>query len=273
MPPKFQIGQKVLFANQESTIRDIPKDSDPHRYYVETGPAQLPMWIAEEQLATGKANGPPPLFFHRRMPHLLVVDDFYQEPDDIRRLALHQEYHPHGKEYKGKRTRERFLWPFLKEEFERLLGRPILDWLQQPANGCFQLTGLNDPLVWHSDLQSYAAVVYLTPQAPLDAGTSFWRDRTYHCRRPPNHALEAGRFPDHAARIDAHKEIYNDYNFLHPDNWELVDRVGAVYNRLVVWDAHMIHSASSYAGLENDTAEHARLVQLFFFTVLPISPS
>jgi hypothetical protein len=264
--PRYAIGQKVLLANQESIVL-ARKDNGRCLYFVETGPARLRMWAPEDWLQAGTPAGEPAVLFHPRTPHVLLVDRFYRDPDAIRALALEQEYVPNLKTYKGKRTRERFLFPFLREEFQRLLGRPIVDWLDQPANGVFQITGFNDPLVWHSDLKSYAAAVYLTPDAPPGAGTSFWRDRKHHARRPPNHPLEHDRFADDAARRQADRDIYNDYNYVHPDNWELVDQVGAVYNRLVLWDAQLIHSASSYAGMRSETADQARLVQLFFFTV------
>lgn len=267
MSAKFEVGQRVIFANQESVVQKVEEKDGKFKYYCLTGPAQLPMWVPEGSIDIGTPDGPPSVFFNRRMPHLVIVDNFYKEPDDVREFALCQDFGPNIAAYKGQRTAEKFLWPFLKEEFERLLGRPIVDWLNQPANGCFQITGFDDPLVWHSDLQSYAAAVYLTPDAPVSAGTSFWRDKTYGCRRPPQHPLEYDRFEDDKARNTASDEVYSSYNILHPDNWELVDRVGAVFNRLVIWDAQMIHSASSYEGMVSNVADKARLVQLFFFTV------
>lgn len=184
--------------------------------------------------------------FHQCIPHILVVDDFYKNPDTIREKALSAPYAEDNRFYKGKRTAERFLFPYVKEEFERLLNAKITDWLNQPMNGIFQITNANDPLVWHSDHQDYAAAIYLTPDSD-SMGTSFWRDKKYGCRRPPD---------------DHHQcnEVYSEYNLTHPDNWELIDKVGAVYNRLVVWDAKLIHSASEYGNKE-------RLVQLFFFSV------
>lgn len=264
MPAKYELEQQVVFANQESVIEKIAEDGGKFKYYCLTGPARLPMWVPEDSLELGPPSGPPSVFFNRRMPHMVIVDNFYKEPNDVREFALMQDFQPNLASYKGKRTQERFLWPFLKEEFERLLGRPIIDWLNQPCNGCFQVTGYDDPLVYHSDVQSYAAAVYLTPDAPVGAGTSFWRDKTHGCRRPPNHPLEYDRFVDDQSRLQAQNEVYSEYNILHADNWELVDRVGCVYNRLVLWDAQLIHSASSYEGF---VADKARLVQLFFFTV------
>lgn len=190
--------------------------------------------------------------FNTRTPHLLVVDDFYYQPDDIEATARSLPYYAESNSYKGLRTAPHLL-PHVKEEFERLLGARITDWMQQPMNGVFQITTGDDPLVWHSDTQDYAAAVYLTKDAD-SMGTSFWRHKGTGCRRPSNHALEG-------KPAELCDDIYSDYNITHPDNWQLVDKVGAVYNRLVIWDAKLIHSASQYA------AGRERLVQLFFFSI------
>lgn len=190
--------------------------------------------------------------FNQHPPHIVVVDKFYKNPDEIVELAYKQEFKENNKFYKGKRS-SNCLLPYVKEEFERILRVQITDWLNQPMNGVFQITNGEHPIVWHSDSQSYAAAVYLTKDAGDQYGTSFWRDKTYGCRRPPNHPLE--NKPD-----IKDSDVYTQYNLLHPDNWELVDRVGSVYNRLVIWDAKLIHSATQYGNFE-------RLVQLFFFSV------
>lgn len=268
MNARYQVGQSIVYLNQSGIVAKLGATADGKpKYYCNVGEAELGMWIPEDELETGAISGPPVTLFNRRMPHLTIVDNFYKNPDEIRAFALEQDFHADNRFYKGKRTGERFLWPFLREEFERILGRPIVDWLNQTANGCFQITGYNDPLVYHSDGQSYAAAIYLSPHAPVSAGTSFWRDRKYGSRRPPQHPLEFDRFATDDKRNEAYNEIYSQYNLLHQDNWELVDKVGAVYNRLAIWDAQMIHSASTYEGLESDIADKARLVQLFFFNV------
>jgi hypothetical protein len=41
--------------------------------------------------------------------------------------------------------------------------------------------------------------------------------------------------------------------------------VAGLYNRLVIWDAGLIHSATSYEEFTEDTTTPTRLVQLFFF--------
>lgn len=191
--------------------------------------------------------------FNRRPPHLVIVDDFYKEPDKIREYALTLKYGENLKYYKGLRSGNRFLLPYVKEEFQRLLNAEIIDWLNQNANGLFQKTLKKDPLVYHSDGQDYAAAIYLTPNLPPSMGTSFWRHKQSGCRRPPNHNLEN--------KVIDSSVVYNEKTILNQDAWELVDKVGSIYNRLVIWDAKMIHSASEYS------EQVERLVQLFFFNI------
>lgn len=266
---KFQTGQSVLFQNQNCLIEKIGlSSSNLPKYFIRMIDCNLPMWVREEDLLLTSSFSTNNIIFNKRSPHLLIVDNFYKDPDAIRSMALEQDYEEDLRWYKGKRTKERFLWPWLKEEFERLLNAQIDGWLLQSANGCFQITGFQDSLVYHSDAQNYAAAVYLTPDAPVTAGTSFWRSKLYGCRRPPDHKFESHKFANDEECRKADGEIYNKYNFVHPDNWELVDKVGAVYNRLAIWDAKLIHSASTYEGLDVNDAKKARLVQLFFFNII-----
>ena len=190
--------------------------------------------------------------FSQRSPHILVVDEFYKNPDEIVAAANGMDFSEDLRYFKGVRSKN-YLLPYVREEFERLLLVKITDWLSQPMNGVFQKTNSDHPLVWHSDSQSYAAAIYLTKDAGVGYGTSFWREKNTGCRRSPRHPLE------NKPQI-SDSDVYSQYNLLHPDNWELVDRVGSVYNRLVIWDAKMIHSATQYGNFE-------RLVQLFFFSV------
>ncbi len=188
--------------------------------------------------------------YNRNQPALVVVDDFYRYPDVILREAKEAEYMKDDRYFKGHRTKRNYLFPYVKEEFERLLQMEIIDWMQQPANGVFQQTTAADPLVWHSDQQDYAAAVYLTENS-TNAGTSFWKNTLNGLRRP-------------SADPEINAELYSEYNLTHPDNWTLVDKVGSVFNRLVIWDAKLIHSASSYGGF---SIHDPRVVQLFFFSV------
>jgi hypothetical protein len=194
----------------------------------------------------------------KRRPTICVLDDFHDYPQAVAHQAANAQYFEDLRYYKGFRSAPH-RDPAIKSMFETILDAPIVDWDSQPFNGCFQITNPGDPIVWHADTQQFAAALYLDAGCNPDAGTSFWRHRETLCRRSPFQPEEYSRFSDDDERLAASHRIFNDWNYVHPDPWELVDRVAASFNRCVIWDAKLIHSATSY--------QSRRCVQLFFFTV------
>ena len=261
----FDIGQRVQFAGADSAVREVGERGGGRVYLIENGASRIPMWVPEEVLVAHQGPRETGTMFNKGVPELLVVDDFFRDPDEVRAVALAQDYSSDLRYYKGLRSNQRFLWPSLREEFGRLLGTPVTEWLGHNANGVFQQTAPDDPLVWHHDTQAYAAAIYLNPGAPLEGGTSFWRDRTYGCRRSPTHPREAKRLGSPEAIKAAQAAVYDEFNLVNPDNWELVESVAGLYNRLVIWDARLIHSATSYTAFAGHASTPTRLVQLFFF--------
>jgi hypothetical protein len=182
-------------------------------------------------------------------PAYVVVDDFLADPDAIRALALRQKFEPDVRYFKGKRSEQQFMHEFDHTVLGKLLHREIVDWPHHGMNGRFQicLPG-EDPLVFHADGQTHAATIYLTPNAPPGTGLSLYRSRVTGLRRP--------------SRDQAINSMMFDGNLLDPTKWEEVDRIGNVYNRLVVWDATLIHAASGYFG---NNLSNGRLFWMFFF--------
>lgn len=181
-----------------------------------------------------------------------IVDNFYDEPDKVRKFALEQEYLEGGigRGFIGRRTYQQFLFPGLKERFEEIMGRKITAWEEHGMNGRFQISWSGEPLVYHCDSQKWGGMLYLTPDAPYQCGTTLYANkktkaRTYY----------------HEGWDDAWKNIPGDCH-LDGTPFEPVDVLGNVYNRLVIFDASCIHSASQYFGT---VKENARLWQMFFF--------
>lgn len=195
---------------------------------------------------------------NRHSPHLVVVDDFYSDPDTIRKIAMEQDFNPSGY-HKGKRTQTRLILDGTKEEIERILNRKIISW-NQGYTGVFQYCTSEDPIVYHADAQSYAAVVYLTPDAPPETGTTFWRSKKNKLwRRPTDKDLN---LLDKSQNEALDEMFGNPPNFYDGTRWEMVDKIGNRYNRLAIWDAKLIHSASQYFGTN---IEDSRLFHMFFF--------
>jgi len=189
------------------------------------------------------------LFAPYTVPSFVVVDNFYKDPDAIRNFALQQNFQENPAFHKGKRCiNPAFRFPGLKEQFERILGVKIKGWDSYATNGCFQYCIAGDQAVYHSDVQQYAGVLFLTPDAPPQTGTQFFRSNT-------------------TKKMKSTKNEYNTvYKTGHLDStqFETVDVVGNVYNRIVLFDAHMIHSAPLYFGTDKT---NSRLFQLFFFDI------
>ena len=184
------------------------------------------------------------------MPGFWIVDNFYRDPDAIRAFALQQEYEPSGpgKPYIGSRTYKQFLFPGLKEEFEYIMNRKITEWESHGMNGRFQFNIEGEPLVYHADLQKWAAMLYLTPDAPHETGTM-------------THALK-GTDIRHRSHPEFKRCFRPGSRNLDKTPFEDVDIIGNVYNRLVIFNAGYLHSACAYFGW---TQENSRLWQMFFF--------
>lgn len=185
-------------------------------------------------------------FNEKVAPSLIVVDNFYKNPDDIRKFALTLEYNYHKDYHKGKRTDKPYRFEGLKEQFEKILGIKIKNWEHYGTNGVFQICIAGDQLVYHVDNQQYAGIIFLTPNAPPETGTTLYRSK---------HTLKT-------------KVLKNEHNivfkngFLDSTEFDIVDVVGNVYNRLILFDSQQIHAASAYFGTN---LENGRLFQLFFF--------
>jgi hypothetical protein len=183
----------------------------------------------------------------------IIIDDFYKNPDEVRSFALAQEFSQHGN-YPGQRTR-----PFLAENVKNSISdiiRPyageVTSW-GDDSTGSFQYTTARDRSWIHSDdTTDWAAVLYLTPNAPISAGTGIFKHKETGVNR---------------WRSSEHTDSENSQapGVLHSQDftkWEMVDRLGNVYNRMVLYKGDLFHVSLDYFG--NDK-EDGRLFQVFFF--------
>jgi glycosyltransferase involved in cell wall biosynthesis len=188
-------------------------------------------------------------FFINKLPQkrLFVVDNFYSNPDDIRNFALSQvEYKQDLRWYKGYRSTTHYHPQGIRESFEDIIGENITNF-GGGTNGCFQLMLSSDPQVYHYDEQKWAAMIYLTPNAPIESGTRLHRAKSNSMIRH---------------KLDSSIDEYFNGNFYDSTKWDIVDSVSNFYNRLVIMDAQCVHSAGPYFG---DSFKNGRLTHLFFF--------
>ena len=187
-----------------------------------------------------------------RKPTLIVIDDFYTNPDAMRDYALSKDYV--GRGYHGavgNRTNENHHPKGIRKYFEDLLGKKICDGKElggwdYATNGVFQHCMAEDPFVIHCDDQELAAIIYLTPDAPVECGTTL-----YQHKETKQNAVRDGDW-----------SVFKD-NFYDKTPFEEVDRVGNRYNRMILMDGRAIHAATQYFG---DNINNDRLFHIFFFS-------
>jgi hypothetical protein len=184
---------------------------------------------------------------------MIVLDDFYNDPDQVRNFALSQEFKVEGN-YPGLRTDpatpEHSM--YLKSFFEdSVLHRKITYWNTEDHNTCFQYTVEGNTTWVHHDETHWAGVVYLTPNAPIGYGTSIYSHKETDIYQ-----------------WDSIKDSESDFNHTAGllgdlDKWEPELIVGNRYNRLVLYRGSLYHR-STIPGFGN-CPETGRLFQVFFF--------
>ena len=177
---------------------------------------------------------------------MIVIDEFYNNPNDVREFALAQEFDVTGN-WPGNRTKT-FINESTKETIQKILqdiAGNVTDWQANDGyTGCFQLTTSMDRSWIHADsYNTWAGVLYLTPDAPLSGGTGIFRYK------------KTGSMMEDGTDLSG---VTQDMT-----KWELVDRVGNVYNRLVLYRGNNYHMSLDYFGKDK---EDGRLFQLFFIT-------
>ena len=184
--------------------------------------------------------------------NLLIIDDFYRDPDLIRDVALQSKFEVKGN-FPGNRT-ESFATDDVKEAIQTLIlphAGKITKW-DAMYNGSFQYTTAFDRSWIHADNgTTWAGVVYLTPNAPLSAGTGLFKHKELDVYEwDPNLGI-------------AYKDYIPNQETMDYTKWELVDRIGNKYNRLILYRGNQYHVSLDYFG---KTKEDGRLFQTFFFT-------
>jgi hypothetical protein len=200
---------------------------------------------------------------------VMVVDDFFEDPDSIRNYALSLDYAKPDDNYPGVRTE---LLDTLNDTLFKSLSLRLFsllyDFKVHRAGGhvqaCFQLITEEYEEGWvHSDLSTddwcIAGVVYLTPNAPLSGGTSLYKLTT---ATHPEQSKHKNVFYSNAAiDIDTYRKARDTFN----DHYEKTMQISNVYNRLVMYNTNQLHRGDIFFG---NNKENGRLTLVFFAKIL-----
>jgi len=175
----------------------------------------------------------------------IIIDDFYENVDEVREFALSQPFDVTGN-FPGKRTISFADNDSVKSVISDALSSvgKITYWPQDidNYNGSFQITTANERSWIHCDSGTmWAGVCYLTPDAPLSSGTGFYRHK------------QTGLLASEVNWQDDSQDV---------TKWDLVSSIGNVYNRLILYRGDQFHTSMDYFGKNNSDG---RLFQTFFF--------
>ena len=169
----------------------------------------------------------------------IIIDDFLDKPDLVRASALTLSFHNHGP-YPGSRSdRADYDYEnYIKSKIESITPLKIKKFKQDSFR--FQVCYETDNTWLHYDETGWAGILYLSPNAPVNAGTGLYRHKITQKMQGPG-------------ELDVSIE----------SDWEIVTSIGNVYNRLALYNGQLYHR-SLLPGFGN-TLETGRLTQVFFF--------
>lgn len=107
----------------------------------------------------------------------------------------------------------------------------------------------------HQDQNTvFAGVLYLTPNAPLDSGTSLFRK---------NASYDEELYWKIIKENDEHFKNKDPIDYSYHGMFDEVVRVNNVYNTLILFEGDIHHCANQFFG---DNKQNSRLAQVFFIT-------
>lgn len=183
----------------------------------------------------------------------VVVDDFYDDPDDVRNRALQLTYHrPDHVNYPGVVAATPDDIEPVMTAFARLIGG--IDIKCRRNEGAFRISTETDMAtrqsLVHVDTPDFSAIIHLSRE-PKE-GTYFYRHKNLGLERVSE---------DDNRRLEVREAIERDT--LDLSAWEQLHMIPMTYNRLLVFDGKYFHSGAHR--LTGHTLAEGRMTQNFCF--------
>lgn len=196
---------------------------------------------------------------------IVCVDNFFDNPQEIRNLALSLEYNQSDKGYPGKRTEDLHkICPEYFNYFSKKLISLFYDFTKTEVlwsiRTCFQKIepfegsiDVNKGWVHIDNGGVFAGVVYLNEDANLESGTSIFKPKTIGTQII-NAEQKYKLFENNIATSEIQAALEQNNN-------QFVETISFknVYNRMVCYGSEQFHAVKSY-----ETKGEPRLTQVFF---------
>lgn len=192
-----------------------------------------------------------------------VVENFFEDPMGVREFALSQRFDVEQYNFPGKRTLLLDeINPNLLQLFNQQLSTVLFgeDRTSQFTNyAAFQLSSKKYEKGWiHVDYQTdMAGVVYLTPQAPIEMGTSVYAPIMKYEPTEETWKIRNAFYNNQKVDLDEYRRVRDTHNA----KYQKTISVGNVFNRLVVYNGYHLHKEDGFFGENN---ENSRMTLVFF---------
>jgi len=198
---------------------------------------------------------------------LIVVDDFYPDPAEVRAFALGCDY-PEvtgRRTFPGRNSSTKFTPPGLDRAVSQAVGERLTGSLEAAAShGKFRITLAGEPSRYlvHADptVLAWVGVAYLNTPEQCRGGTAFFRHKGLNSDRTPLSEAELRAYGP-ATVGELLQQDGND-----PDKWEHLMTVPMRFNRLILYRPWLWHSAGEAFG---DSLQTGRLIQMVGFQRAP----
>lgn len=163
----------------------------------------------------------------------IAIDNFYSqsEMDEAVSVAGKTKYVDYGHYAEAPAVSHLF-----KQKIEKLVGRSL-----SVVEIAYKYTTKLQPNFIHADKSQYVACVYLQPDAPLEAGLTFYRHKA------------------------TKKESLEDGDVYKMKEWECTEQISNKYNRCVIYKGSVPHTLGSKTFGED--WQSGRLVQVAYFSM------
>ena len=198
-------------------------------------------------------------------PSVTIIDNFYENPDEIRQFALQQKFtYCHELKnidyvFPGCRTKDLFeidatLYEKVCKKLVSVFHNTKQDAMRWAISTSFQVVEAKfERGVLHQDGNTiFAGVIYLTPNAPLNAGTSLFKPNSSFNEESYQAALKQSE-----TNFKSNQPVSTEFHSM----FDETVRVNNVYNTLILFNAQTYHAANEFFG---DSLATGRLAQVFF---------
>jgi hypothetical protein len=193
---------------------------------------------------------------------VIVKDNFYKNPLKVVKISRASDFYE-PEHVTGFRSRAVYHESGIKNKLETILGIKIIRWDTNPLeeNGVFYKGFARGKLKEvpgvHSDepYNDITALVYLSPNIPIDCGTSLWMHKKTGLINPASPA-DSKKLK---MKFEDLKELLED-DSKKRSKWIEIDRIGNKFNRLVAYPSGAFHSATKHYG---SSFEDGRIYQTF----------